>query len=255
MNNLKLSIEIFCRKILEINAKQKLQSNSELWDVLSSYLSKTDSIGCGFNDYAVLYKIIRSRKPIEVLECGTGVSSLIIAYALMENERETGQSGRLTSMEEDPSWFDMSNRLIPGKYKKYVDFRLSEVIEEHYSIFRGVRYKHTPNRPYSFIFVDGPKYISPIDGALTFNLDFINVLKYTALPVEGLIDKRLSTVFVLQQLLGVNKVKYSAMSGLGFVGPCVKSDLGTIETKISSKNFTESLRLFGNSKLSITSNQ
>lgn len=30
-------------------------------------------------------------KPAEVLECGTGVSTLIIAHALMENEIESGK--------------------------------------------------------------------------------------------------------------------------------------------------------------------
>jgi len=248
-------LEIALRKLSQIRSKRILQCNTELWTALQNYLMKTESTGCGYIDYACLYKTIRESKPFEVLECGTGVSTLIIAHALMENERETGIAGHVTSMEEHAEWFHMSKKLLPLEYNKYVSFELSETIEDRYSIFRGVRYAAIPDKAYDFVFVDGPKYESPEDGGATFDFDYLHVLRSSDKPVGCLIDKRLSTVFVLQQILGSDKVQYSAIAGLGNVQPCTKSDLGTIATSISSKNFAGSLRVFGNSRLSIVENR
>ena len=55
---------------------------------------------------------------------------------------------------------------------------------------------------YDFVFVDGPDYKSPVDGSVTFDADLINVLQSSTNPVAAIIDKRVSTVFVLQQVLG-----------------------------------------------------
>jgi len=244
-------LEIALRKLLQIRSQRNLQRDAELWSALQCYLKKTKSTGCGYIDYACLYQTIRISKPVEILECGTGVSTLIIAHALRENERETGISGHVTSMEEHVEWLEMSKQLMPPQYSKYVSFKFSHTIEDRYSLFRGVRYACIPNKAYDFVFVDGPNYKSPLDGGATFDFDFIHVLQNSIRPVSCLIDKRLSTVFVLQQLLGAKKVRYSAIEGLGYVRPCTQSDLGTIATSISSSNFSGSLRLFGNSRLSI----
>lgn len=243
-------LEIALRKLSQMNSQRILKRDAELWNALQDYLNKTSSTGCGHIDYACLYETIRKSKPVEVLECGTGVSTLIIAHALKQNEFETGVIGHVTSMEEHAEWLEMSRQLLPPQYSKYVSFELSDTIEDRYSAFRGVRYTNIPNKAYDFVFVDGREYDSPLDGGATFDFDFILVLTRADRPVGGLIDKRLSTAFVLQQLLGIDKVKYSAVAGLGYVEPCTKSDLGTLTTSISSNNFTESLRVFGNSCLS-----
>ncbi|NJM32690.1 MAG: class I SAM-dependent methyltransferase [Limnobacter sp.] len=242
------------RKLAQIRARNLLQRNPQLWRALQNYLRETESTGCGYIDYATLYSSIRSTKPTEVLECGTGVTTLIIAHALMENERETSKKGRVTSMEEHAGWLEMSQQLLPEQYQSYVSFELSNTVEDKYSLFRGVRYASLPNLPYDFVFVDGPKYVSPQDGGATFDFDYLHVLRNAANPVAALIDKRLSTVFVLQQLLGHTKVRYSSVTGLGSVSPCTKHDLGNIATSISSKNFAKSLRVIGSSRLAITEN-
>jgi len=69
-------------------AKFYLKRHPKLWKGLVKYTEKTGSAGCSMMDYYALYKQIRNIKPLEVLECGTGVSTLVIAHALMENERE-----------------------------------------------------------------------------------------------------------------------------------------------------------------------
>jgi len=65
----------------------ELKRHEQLWQEINNYQNKTKSTGCSFIDYWELYKTVRSRKPKEILECGPGVSTLIMSYALMENEK------------------------------------------------------------------------------------------------------------------------------------------------------------------------
>ena len=199
-----------------------------------------------------MYSAIRERRPLEVLECGSGVSTLIIAHALKENEAQTGQRGRVTSMDEHREWSEMAARLLPQTYHPYVDFRVSETVQDQFSLFRGVRYRDVPDRAYQFVFIDGPNYHSPVDGTPTFDFDFIHVLRMARQPVEALIDKRVSTCFVLQQLLGTAKVRYSPVRGLGTVAPCVAADLGVLQTELSSVNFQKSFNLIGKTRLAMS---
>ena len=251
---LKNWFEVCLRKFYQLMAKRFLKKNQALWDSLQIYLAKTESTGCGYIDYAELYKAVKNSSVKEVLELGSGVTTLIIAHALMENHLEFGVLGRVTSMEEDEIWFNMSKKLLPVKYMPYVDFVCSETADDYYSLFRGVKYLNTPQRKYDFVFVYGPKYISKIDYAPTFDYDFIDVLKRSVSPVSGLVDKRLSTVFVLQQILGHKKVIYCSIKGLGFILPVTKNDLGNLSKKIDSTNFMKSFRFFRRTKLGITSN-
>ena len=154
-------LEVLLRKLSQINARRRLQRNVDLWNALQEYLRKSDSTGCGYIDYACLYEIVRTTKPVEILECGTGVSTLVIAHALMENEKETAVKGRVTSMDEDSGWLEMSRKLLPSHYKKYVALELSSTVEDRYSLFRGVRYAAIPDRAYDFVFVDGRNMCRP----------------------------------------------------------------------------------------------
>jgi hypothetical protein len=239
------------RKVASRHAERQLQRKSELWSELQQYVSASRSTGCSFADYWHLYKAIRTYRPAEVLECGTGVSTLVIARALVDNERE-GIKGRVTSMEENAQWLEVAERLLPDAYRAYVDFRLSPTIEDHYSIFRGVRYKDVPERAYDFVFVDGPNYRSPIDDTPTFDLDFLHVLSKSKNSVAGLVDKRVSSCFVFQQILGTGKVRYCPVLGLGFIAPCIRADLGELRRSLSSANFEQSFRVIATTHLALS---
>lgn len=244
--------QIALRKAAELSARYEMRRNSDLWAALEAYLKATKSTGCGLSDYKALYNHIRKYRPQEVLECGTGVSTLVIAHALKENGKETGNFGRVTSMEEYSEWLDMSEILLPDSYHDTVEFHQSDTIEDSFSIFRGVRYKDIPERNYDFVFVDGPKYVSPVDGTPTFDFDFIHVLRSSNAKVRGIVDKRVSTSFVLQQILGKKKVRYCPIVHLAFIGACTASDLGNLDQDLSSANFQKSLRGLGFASLSMS---
>ncbi len=228
----------------------RLRNNEGLWSTLTEYIRLSQSTGSSYSDYWVLYNYIRLYKPHEILECGTGITTIVMAYALMENEKQEtrNKKGRITSMEDKQEWYKLAVKLMPGYLQQYVDLVYSEKTEYCYSIFRGVGYKNIPDRKYDFVFIDGPGTIAPSDGTRSFDFDYINVVMKSDKPVFGIVDKRMGTCYVLQKVFGVDKVKYDPKWGLGFVGPCTKND---IKTKISSESFSHCIRVFSKKELNL----
>jgi predicted O-methyltransferase YrrM len=230
------------RRRLDAAARRRIQSNATLWPLLQDYLAKSESTGCQYIDYDVLYRQIRALKPMEVLECGTGVSTVVVAQALRENAAEHGIEGRVTSMEDLEPWYEMAVRLLPEELVGYTDLRLSPKVEAGYTIFRGVRYAEVPKRRYDFMFIDGPGTLAPSDRTRSCDFDFVDVVRQSDHPVSAVIDGRLTSCYVLQQIFGREKVRFNVYENLGYVGPCSRHDMKTI-TRSSSKALSHSLRL------------
>lgn len=213
------------RKYIENKSRNFLQNNFGLWEMLEKYKAKSGSMGCEFANYHALYAYIRKNRPVEILECGTGISTIIMAYALMENETIDGsRAGHITSMEEVEKWHGIASELLPEYLKKYVNICLSPVVEDSFSIFRGKRYKDIPEKDYDFIFIDGPNY-SHENGDHSFDFDFIHLMRNSKKPISGLVDKRLSSCLVYWLLFGSGKIKYDYVRGLGVIKNCSKFDL------------------------------
>lgn len=239
------------RRVIERRSRHEIKKNAGLWEVLQSYISKSGSTGCSYSDYWSLYCYLRRTKPEEILECGTGVSTVLMAYTLIENERE-GVKGYITSMESDDKYYEMARNLLPGGMVPYVEIINSPVVEDVYSLFRGVRYENIPmKKEYDFVYVDGPSYVAPSDNTLAFDFDYLHILKNAEKPVSAVIDKRVSTCYVLQKLLGTQKVTYNAIKHLGFVAPCRKSDIMHFDETTPSAAFDKSFKVIGNTELSL----
>jgi hypothetical protein len=232
------------RRRVNAAAERRLRANETLWSLLEAYLAKTESTGCEFSNYDALYREIRQRKPREVLECGTGVSTVVIAQALRENARDHGIRGRVTSMEDLERWFEMAGRLLPHELKDFVDLRLSPKVEDGYSIFRGVRYASVPDRRYEFAFIDGPGTMAS-DGTRCFDFDFIHLVRHADHPVTGIVDARLTTCYVLQQVFGADNVRFNVYEALGYVGPVTRRDMRDVRRP------THDLRLLAPSKFTL----
>ena len=56
------------RKFNEISAKKELQKNKELWNYLTVVINRSQSTGCEFSDYLMLYKTIISLNPKHILD-------------------------------------------------------------------------------------------------------------------------------------------------------------------------------------------
>jgi len=229
------------------NENEYIQNvNNSLWDLVENYKKQTLSTGCDPADYATLYKNIRKYKFKEVLECGTGVSTIVISQALYENFLETGVKGRVTSMESKRKYFDIANNLLVGDLRDHVDIVLSEIESDYYGPFRGFKYKNKPHRQYDLCWIDGPEFEIPSNkGGFAFNFDFIDVVNESESKVYGLIDGRCSTTFVLQSIFGKEMVRYFGYNKLvdgfglypGWLGVIDGVDKKMLEEVGSGSNF------------------
>ena len=244
---IKTKILNYSRYIFELNSKNYLKQKFELWDELNNYLDRTSSTGCNYTDYAEIHKHVIKYKPKEILECGTGVSTIVLAHALKENNK----GGRITSLESEYKYLEQAQKLLPSKLSQYVEMIYSPVVEDSFSLFRGCRYRDIPSRKYDFIFVDGPSYVAPSDGTIAFDIDCLNIIKESIDPVYAIIDKRVSTCYVLQKVLGKEKVKYNPYKHLGYVGPCTKNDVKHFSATKPSEAFNDSFKLMGKSLLKL----
>jgi hypothetical protein len=173
-----------------------------------------------------------------------------MAYALSENEKE-GFSGKITAMEEMQEYLDMSIELLPDFLRKYVEYHLSPRVDDTYEIYRGVRYRDVPQADYDFIFVDGPHHRSLLDDDFCFDFDFIHILRNSKVPISGIVDYRLSSSYVLQKLLGTEKVEFNMLKELAFIKPVVASDLKKMTLKKNTNDMLSSSSLFGNTKIEL----
>ena len=230
-------------------AQKKLKKNVKLYQTITDYINLSESTGCSYYDYWILYNYVRKNRPAEILECGTGVSTIVMACALLENKQRENVSGRITSMEDVDFWYQKAKNLIPDKLRPYVNMIHSPKAEYCHSIFRGVGYQDIPLRAYDFVFVDGPETTAPSDNTLTFDFDLINVVKNTEHSLFAIVDKRAATSYVYQKLFGTDKVRFDARCDLCFVGPITKMDL---KSRMGGGSFMHTFRLFGNSQLDFT---
>jgi len=131
--------------------------------------------------FYIIYNTVRTLKPEYILECGSGISTIIIARAIKENNY-----GTLISMEE----YETFGKIISEIAGNSVQMHISETEETTYDGISGIKYKNIPNYPYTLIFIDGPT-------TKTVDLDAFYLLeKYPKAKI--LIDCRVPTIRALQ---------------------------------------------------------
>ena len=229
-------------------AEVVLRANADLWDLMTRAAAGTAVTGASFSDYLTLYEQVRAFRPREMLECGTGISTVVLAYALLQNAREDGgQPGRVTSMEDVKSWFEIAGTRLPDEVRDVVDLIHSPKRDGFYKCFRGVQYESLPDRPYDFVFSDGPDRHSPVNGDKLFNLDLIHVVARSDSPVRAVVDNHYLTFYILQKVFGVEHARYSVSHKLMFVGPVTRHDVRFLR----KESFLPDLRLFLTTELKL----
>ncbi|MEK9661252.1 MAG: hypothetical protein VW644_05890, partial [Alphaproteobacteria bacterium] len=170
-------------------AEAILKANPVLWDRMMQAAAGTAVTGASYSDYLTLYEQVRTFRPREILECGTGISTVVLAQALLDNAAEDGgETDRVTSMEDDADWHRIAGERLPDAVRPVVDLVHSPKRDGFYKCFRGVCYEDVPERPYDFVFSDGPDRHSPVNGDKLFNLDLIHVVARSDRPVRAIVD-------------------------------------------------------------------
>jgi len=229
-------------------AEARLRSKTDLWAAaITAYSKGSDTTGASMSDYLTLYEQVRRYRPKEVLEFGTGLSTVVLAQALKANERDGTPKGRVTSMEEDAGWHQKACEMLPDDVAGIVEIIHSPKVDGIYKIFRGVQYQEVPDRPYEFVFSDGPERHSLVNGDKLFDLDLIQIVRRSETPVRAVVDNHYLTFYVLQKVFGTELARYSVKHRLMFVGPVTKHDV----RHLRKENFIPDLRIFGDTELKL----
>ncbi len=231
-------------RMVQANNKQAettLRAIPALWEALEEYAKGSSVTGASMSDYLTLYEQVRQRKPREVVEFGTGFSTVVLAHALLANEKDGAPLGRITSMEEDAGWTATAEQNLPADVKHLVEIIHSPKIDGYYKMFRGVQYAEIPDRKYDFVFSDGPERHSLVNGDKLFDLDLINIVRNSQTPIFALVDNHYLTFYVLQKVFGTKLARYSVRHRLMFVGPVSSRDVRHLRKEI----FLPDLRIAG----------
>lgn len=191
----------------------------ELDTLLATARDKSESSGVYLWDYYVLHEAIRLRKPKFVLECGTGLSTWVIAKALQKYSKPVHGEAKVVSMENYERFHARAIEIFPDELREHADICLSDIESYNYAFINGTVYSDVPDHPYSFLFVDGPEQKG------TSNMQFVKVVESATEPVSAIVDHRLQTIYAYACLFGRQKVHYNPVYELGVVSPVTKKDL------------------------------
>lgn len=186
----------------------------DLHKLITSTAVKSSSTGCGYGDYWSLYDTLKRRKPTSVVECGAGISTVVIAYAMREN----GRQGKFVSLEQAQVYYDNIVSIFPPELSSYVEILLSESVEVQVGGALACRYAYQPIEPIDFMYVDGPSLRSQFDNkqlpkAINADILFAPRSKQFA----AILDQRIGTMWKLKVLLADCNVRYNVMKRQTFI--------------------------------------
>lgn len=117
-----------------------------------------DAFPPDFSDLWFLYKLVRERKPHCILEFGSGCSTIILAQAVWENERNSSAhaNSNLYSLDADPYWTEVTRKTIPPYLQKICHIIHSSLLAVDYLGAAGWRHANVPDITPDFIYLDGP---------------------------------------------------------------------------------------------------
>lgn len=211
------------RRLSERRVERFFRREPLIAAMIAEYRAASRSTGAGQADYYSLFEAVVRLRPRLILECGTGVTTIVLAEAVRRNG-----AGRIVSMEESREWHDHAVRILPTKYRDIVEIRHSRTVEWAHGMFRGMRYEDAPQLPYDFIFVDGPNTRSAA-GEETIDMDLVHQVSRTEIPVSGIVDFRRASSWAYRQIFG-DRFTYDPVSRLGFLAHASRDDLKPVDS-------------------------
>lgn len=201
------------RKIIQRTLNKLSQRSLEnllpgINDEISTYRKGSSTTGTQFITLLLAVKSILRYKPAHVLECGTGVSTLVLAAAIEKVKlSDPSYQGTIVSMESEKSWFDLAQEKLPAKYRSVVEIIYGPREKYEIGFFRGYVHSGIPKRDYDFILLDGPDYAD--ENGLSFCADVIKIFDISnVMALRGVVDGRASSVFVIQTFFGYRAARY-----------------------------------------------
>ncbi len=103
---------------------------------IEDYSRKSDTTG---TKYATLWRavsIILAERPATILECGTGLSTIVLGAAVKQlRARFPDYRGRIVSMESMEVWYNIARQNLPEKYADVVELVLGPRQKDEFLFF------------------------------------------------------------------------------------------------------------------------
>lgn len=196
-------------RVLKLYCKFRLKSKLPgIESKLSQYGTASETTGTQWITLWMAVSEIFKHKPLNILESGTGASTIVLAEAIRVLQRQDSRyKAQIISMESVQKWYQIAKENLPEDYSDIVQIVYGPRERIELSIFRGYVHQNIPDRPYDFFFIDGPNFED--QHGTTFCADMLFVAQRTGeRKVRGVIDGRTSSAFVLQTLFGVSSARY-----------------------------------------------
>ena len=215
----------------EKRSKEKLQDidSGKLYKLISELIKKSGSTGCEYSDYYVLYNSLIKLKPKIILECGSGISSIVIAYYI--SKMENCNDYKFISCDESLIYHEQIKNIFPKEYLQYTDFKYFERGEGDINGVRGSYYNSLPNLNYDFIFIDGPAFRLNDEkpNPKCYNADLIKIIMGNKdLLVNGLSDQRILNYIIYKKMMPNAEIRYDVVTKLTYLNNISASQLTKI---------------------------
>jgi|TARA_Y100000310_G_scaffold220119_1_gene221587 hypothetical protein len=172
-------------------------------DIHKSKLSE-ESFAPNWSDLNYLYETVIETEPVNILEYGSGYSTLAMWAALDELTKTVHKPPIrpcIMALETDPYWYVANRRRLmdhaypDGVENKTVLFDIIWTTVRNYSLM-GLKYNYNPMMSPDFVYVDGP----PLVGDRTIVFD---VFEIHPLPLTFVVDGRNDQVALMTTMLGI----------------------------------------------------
>ena len=128
------------RRKRELLSKKEIKKidNGKLYTFLEYTIKKSKSTGCEYSDYLTIWDDLHKNKPKNILECGSGISSVVFAYYV--SKLQEPDKVKFVSMESIDFWHKQILKIFPKELMDFVQFNLSERVETLYNDVLGSHY-------------------------------------------------------------------------------------------------------------------
>ncbi len=176
-------------------AKRQLEHRMSL-DFLE--LRPPDALPPNYVDLLFLYKAVRRRRPLSILEFGSGCSTVVMRQALRHNEEPIG--GFLCSLESEKRWAGITRKIMPSHLVNMGQVWLSSLAT--HSCKGEIAFEYTFAKELSgvspdFIYVDGPA----LTHGVQVGCDVLGVERWLEKGAFVVVDGRWQTILFLRKHL------------------------------------------------------